>query len=87
MTQVALTTTVYKVQETDRKGSVKKNFRRMQKQKAKDTGRKLVKGFSTFAQDELKRTRVLFDDHRDALRELFADEPEHGFEVTEDYFE
>lgn len=48
-------------------------FKENQKQNAKKTGKQLAKAARTFTQDELKRTRVLFTEHRDLFKELFSD--------------
>lgn len=48
-------------------------FKENQKHNAKKTGKQLVKAARTFTQDELKRTKDLFSEHRDLFKELFSD--------------
>lgn len=59
---------------TDKKGNRKLDtFKENQKKNAKKTGKQLVKAARTFTQDELKRTKDLFTDHKDMFKELFSD--------------
>ena len=48
-------------------------FKENQKRNAKKTGKKIVQSARTFTQDELKRTKELFTEHRDLFKELFSD--------------
>lgn len=68
---------------------VRKDFRKAQRENAKATGKQIVKACRGFAQDELKRTRTLFTDHRNALKDIFGDDDSPVVEVvnTEEYFE
>lgn len=58
--------------KTEKQGRLD-TFKENQKQNAKKTGKQLVKAARTFTQDELKRTRDLFSEHRDLFKELFSD--------------
>lgn len=68
-------------------------FRQSQKKNAKKTGKQIAQAAKTFTQDELKRTRTLFVEHRDLFKEIFSDNDDDVIdavvvkEESEKYFE
>ena len=83
------TTTVRASTKNEKAKDVRKSFRKSQRENARSTGKQIVKACRGFAQDELKRTRTLFTDHRKALKDIFGDDDSPVVEVvnTEEYFE
>lgn len=75
--------------KSEKSKDVRKSFRKTQRENARVTGKKIAKACRAFTQDELKRTRTLFTDHRNALKDIFKDEESPTVEVvnTEEYFE
>lgn len=76
--------------KSEKAKDVRKSFRKTQRENARTTGKQIVKAFRGFTQDELKRTRTLFTDHKNALKDIFGDDNESPqVEVinTEEYFE
>lgn len=84
------TTTVRASTKNEKAKDVRKSFRKSQRENARSTGKQIVKACRGFAQDELKRTRTLFTDHRKALKDIFGDDensPVVEVVNTEEYFE